>query len=116
MHDFIIGRSPVGAAAGGRQRQVKAFAAQNGVDGSMTGAAGADPQKQVDISRMLIAEKPNAITVAPNSPEALEGVLKQARAAGIKVVTHEAGTAEHRCRHRGIRQRRLRLVSDGSAK
>src|SRR5215510_10528591 len=69
---------------------IKQFAAQNGVDATMTGAADADPQKQADIIRKLIAEKPDAITVVPNSPEALEEVLKQARAAGIKVVTHEA--------------------------
>ena len=69
---------------------IKQFAAQNGVDATMTGAADADPEKQADIIRKLIAEKPNAITVVPNSPEALEEVLKQARAAGIKVVTHEA--------------------------
>jgi simple sugar transport system substrate-binding protein len=57
---------------------IKQFAAQNGVDATMTGAADADPQKQADIIRKLIAEKPNAITVVPNSPEALEEVLKQA--------------------------------------
>jgi len=72
------------------EKGIKQFAAQNGVDATMTGAADADPQKQADIIRKLIAEKPDAITVVPNSPEALEGVLKQARAAGIKVVTHEA--------------------------
>src|SRR5215510_1013212 len=70
---------------------IRPFAAQNGVDATMIGADDADPQKQADIIRKLIAEKPNAITVVPNSPEALEEVLKQARAAGIKVVTHEAG-------------------------
>ena len=70
---------------------IKQFAAQNGVDATMTGADDADPQKQADIIRKLIGEKPDAITVVPNSPEALEEVLKQARAAGIKVVTHEAG-------------------------
>jgi simple sugar transport system substrate-binding protein len=69
---------------------IKQFAAQNGVDATMTGADDADPQKQADIIRKLIAEKPDAITVVPNSPEALEEVLKQARTAGIKVVTHEA--------------------------
>jgi len=69
---------------------IKQFAAQNGVDATMTGADDADPRKQADIIRKLIAEKPNAITVVPNSPEALEEVLKEARAAGIKVVTHEA--------------------------
>ena len=70
---------------------IKQFAAQNGVDATMTGAPDADPKKQADIIRKLIKEKPNAITVVPNSPEALEDVLKEARAAGIKVVTHEAG-------------------------
>lgn len=69
---------------------IKQFAAQNNVDATMTGASDADPQKQAEIIRKLIAEKPNAITVVPNSPEVLEGVLKQAREAGIKVVTHEA--------------------------
>jgi simple sugar transport system substrate-binding protein len=70
---------------------IKQFAAQNGVVATMVGAEDADPQKQADIIRKLIGEKPHAITVVPNSPEALEKVLKEARAAGIKVVTHEAG-------------------------
>src|SRR5687768_1842000 len=61
------------------QEGIKQFAAQNGVDATMIGAADADPQKQADIIRKLIGEKPNAITVVPNSPEALEEVLKQAR-------------------------------------
>jgi simple sugar transport system substrate-binding protein len=73
------------------EQGIKQFAAQNGVDATMTGAADADPGKQADIIRKLIKEKPNAITVVPNSPEALEDVLKEARTAGIKVVTHEAG-------------------------
>ncbi|MGE5833461.1 MAG: autoinducer 2 ABC transporter substrate-binding protein [Acidobacteriota bacterium] len=72
------------------EQGIRQFAAQNGVDATMTGAADADPQKQADIIRKLIAEKPDAITVVPNSPEGLEEVLKQARAARIKVVTHEA--------------------------
>src|SRR5262245_57352349 len=72
------------------EQGIKQFASQNGVDATMTGAADADPRKQAEIIRKLIAEKPNAITVVPNSPEALEDVLKQAREAGIKVVTHEA--------------------------
>jgi simple sugar transport system substrate-binding protein len=69
---------------------IRQFAAQYKVDATMTGADNADPQKQVDIIRKLIEQKPDAITVVPNSPEALEEVLKRARAEGIKVVTHEA--------------------------
>src|SRR5262249_169004 len=72
------------------EQGIKQFAAQTGIDATMTGAADADPQKQADVIRKLIAERPAAITVVPNSPEALEEVLKQARDAGIKVVTHEA--------------------------
>jgi len=72
------------------EQGIKQFAAQTGIDATMTGAADADPQKQADVIRKLIAERPSAITVVPNSPEALEEVLKQARDAGIKVVTHEA--------------------------
>src|SRR5262245_2778245 len=72
------------------EQGIKEFAAENGVDATMIGADDADPQKQGDIIRKLIGEKPDAITVVPNSPEALEDVLKQARAAGMKVVTHEA--------------------------
>src|SRR6516164_8855810 len=73
------------------QEGINKFAAQTDINATMMGAADADPQKQAEIIRKLIAEKPNAITVVPNSPEALEEVLKKARAAGIKVVTHEAG-------------------------
>ncbi|MBS1806093.1 MAG: autoinducer 2 ABC transporter substrate-binding protein [Acidobacteria bacterium] len=70
---------------------IRKFGVENGIEATMTGAADADPQKQAQIIRKLISEKPSAITVVPNSPEALEGVLKEAREAGIKVVTHEAG-------------------------
>ena len=72
------------------EQGIKQFAAQTGVDATMTGAADADPQKQADVIRKLVTERPSAVTVVPNSPKALEEVLKQAREAGIKVVTHEA--------------------------
>jgi simple sugar transport system substrate-binding protein len=72
------------------EKGIKQFAAQAGIDATLVGAADADPQKQAEIIGKLIAEKPSAITVVPNSPEALEDVLKRARESGIKVVTHEA--------------------------
>ena len=46
--------------------------------------------QQIQIIQDLIPQKPTAITVVPNSPEALQNVLGQARAQGIKVVSHEA--------------------------
>jgi simple sugar transport system substrate-binding protein len=62
------------------QDGIKQFAAQNDVDAIMTGASDADPEKQADIIRKLIAEKPNAITVVPNTPEVLASHMRWATA------------------------------------
>ena len=74
---------------------IKDIATQTGVQASQIGADDASPEKQVKLIQDLIAQKPDAITVVPNSPESLEGVLKQAQAAGIKVVTHEASNQQN---------------------
>lgn len=68
---------------------VKAFAKRTGIDARQEGADDVSPEKQVKIVQDLIAQRPTAITVVPNSPEALSSVLKQARDQGIKVVSHE---------------------------
>lgn len=69
---------------------VNAFAEETGIDARQDGGDDASPEKQVAIIQNLIAQAPTAITVVPNSPEALESVLADARAAGIIVVSHEA--------------------------
>ena len=69
---------------------IKAFGQRTGVDARMDGADTASPEKQIAIIQNLIAQKPTAITVVPNSPTATESVLKSAREQGIVVVTHEA--------------------------
>jgi simple sugar transport system substrate-binding protein len=74
---------------------IKEFATDTGAQATMTGADDASPEKQIKIIQDLIAQRPTAITVVPNSPEALEGVLKQAQSAGIKVVTHEASNQQN---------------------
>ena len=66
------------------------FAKRTGVHTSQEGGDDTSPQKQVQLIADLIPRHPTAITVVPNSPEALENVLGQARAQGIKVVSHEA--------------------------
>lgn len=66
------------------------FAARTGVRTRQEGADDTDPEKQRQIIADLIPQKPTAITVVPNSPEALQEVLGQARGQGIKVVSHEA--------------------------
>ena len=69
---------------------VKEWGAANGYDTRTEGGTDVSPEKQIQIIQDLIAQKPAAITVVPNSPEALSAVLEQARAQGIKVVSHEA--------------------------
>jgi simple sugar transport system substrate-binding protein len=72
------------------EQGIKQFAAQTGVNATMTGAADADPQKQADIIRKLIEEKPGRDHGSPEFSRGPRRVLKQAREAGIKVDTHEA--------------------------
>lgn len=69
---------------------VNAFAERTGIDARQEGGDDASPEKQVQIIQDLIAQSPTAITVVPNSPEALETVLASAREQGIIVVAHEA--------------------------
>lgn len=66
------------------------FARRTGVQTSQEGADDTSAQKQAQLIADLIARRPTAITVVPNSVDALEEVLGQARAQGITVVSHEA--------------------------
>ncbi|MEO8530669.1 MAG: substrate-binding domain-containing protein [Deltaproteobacteria bacterium] len=61
-----------------------------GDDASMIGPTSADPALQVRAIEDLIAQGVNAIGVVPNDANVLEPVLKKARDAGIKVITHES--------------------------
>lgn len=61
-----------------------------GVDAFMVGPTSADPALQVRAIEDLIAQGVDVIGVVPNDAEVLEPVLKKAREAGIKVVTHES--------------------------
>lgn len=74
---------------------IKDYAKQTTVQASMQGADDASPEKQAKLIQDAIATRPDAITAVPNSPEALEGVLKQAMSSGIKVVTHEASNQQN---------------------
>ncbi len=69
---------------------VDEWAKETGLDARQEGADDASPEKQIQIIQDLIAQSPAAITVVPNSPEALANVLKDARDKGIIVVAHEA--------------------------
>lgn len=74
---------------------VKQYAADTGQNASQVGPASADAALQVQMIEDLIAKKVDAITVVPNSPEALEPVLAKALGQGIKVVGHEASSLKN---------------------
>ncbi|MEN8249784.1 MAG: substrate-binding domain-containing protein [Bacteroidota bacterium] len=64
-----------------------------GVDAFMIGPTSADPALQVRAIEDLIARKVDVIGVVPNDAKVLEPVLKKARNAGIKVITHESSVS-----------------------
>lgn len=69
---------------------VKRFAEDYGVNAFQIGPSEADAALQVQMIEDLIAQGVDAITVVPNSVEALEPVLKKAMDRGIIVIVHEA--------------------------
>ncbi|KAG8153454.1 substrate-binding domain-containing protein [Burkholderia catarinensis] len=69
---------------------IRKRADQLGVKAFMVGPTSADPALQVRAIEDLIAQKVDVIGVVPNDAEVLEPVLQRARAAGIKVITHES--------------------------
>ena len=69
---------------------IKERAKALGVKAFMVGPTSADPALQVRAIEDLIAQHVDVIGVVPNDAEVLEAVLQRARAAGIKVITHES--------------------------
>lgn len=68
---------------------IKKRAEELGVNAEMIGPTSADPALQVQAIEDLIAKGVDVIGVVPNDEAALEPVLKKARDAGIKVISHE---------------------------
>jgi simple sugar transport system substrate-binding protein len=69
---------------------IKKAAGQYNSDAWMIGPTQADAAQQVSAIEDLIARKVDVIGIVPNDAAALEPVCKRARAAGIKVLTHES--------------------------
>ena len=74
---------------------VKRFGRETGHDCFLVGPAKADAAEQVQLIENLIARRVDALCVVPFSVEALEPVLKKARARGIVVVVHEASSQKN---------------------
>lgn len=69
---------------------IKKEAAKEGITAWQVGPTTQDPAQQVKAIEDLIAQKVDVIGVVPVDPAALEPVLKKAKDAGIKVITHES--------------------------
>jgi simple sugar transport system substrate-binding protein len=74
---------------------IRKRADQLGVKAFMVGPTSADPALQVRAIEDLIAQRVDVIGVVPNDAKVLEPVLQRARAAGIKVITHESPNQEN---------------------
>jgi simple sugar transport system substrate-binding protein len=69
---------------------IKKASKQFDADAWMIGPTQADAAQQVSAIEDLIARKVDVIGIVPNDAAALEPVCKRAKAAGIKVLTHES--------------------------
>jgi simple sugar transport system substrate-binding protein len=74
---------------------VAQYAKDTGQNASQVGPASADAALQIQMVEDLIAKKADAITVVPNSPEAMEPVLKKALSRDIVVVGHEGSNLQN---------------------
>ena len=69
--------------AGGK----KAMADIPGLKWTMEGPVDADPTQQADIVRKYIQQKVDVLIIAPNDPDSMAPIIKEAEAAGIHVAT-----------------------------
>ncbi|MEW9547121.1 rhamnose ABC transporter substrate-binding protein [Nonomuraea sp. NPDC050783] len=70
-----------------------AAAKEFGGTGKEVGPSDASASSQVSYINTLIQQKQDAIVISANDPDAVVPALKQARAAGIKVVSYDSDTA-----------------------
>lgn len=74
---------------------VNKFAADTGINAFQKGPAETDATQQAQVIKDLIAQGVDAIGVVPVDPGVIEPVLKEARDAGIVVVTHEGASQQN---------------------
>jgi ribose transport system substrate-binding protein len=72
----------------------KEAAQRLGVDLTVTGPDQFAPAQQIPLLNAVVAKKPDAILIAPTDAKALQAPLKQAAAAGIKIVLVDTTLAD----------------------
>ena len=74
------------------------------IDFLYTGPAAANSDEQVRMVDDLLAQKPDAIIIAPMNPEAIVPMARKAKTSGIKVVTYDADVADPTARQWFVNQ------------
>jgi len=74
------------------------------IDFLYTGPTVANSDEQIRMVDDLVAQKPDAIIIAPTNPEAMVPVAKKAKASGIKVITYDADVADRTARQWFVNQ------------
>jgi ABC-type sugar transport system substrate-binding protein len=74
------------------------------IDFLYTGPTVANTDEQIRMVDDLVAQKPDAIIIAPTNPEAMVPVAKKAKASGIKVITYDADVADRTARQWFVNQ------------
>src|SRR5437773_3727711 len=74
------------------------------IDCLYTGPSVANTDEQIRIIDDLVAQKPDAIIIAPNHADALVPVAKKAKTSGIKVIAYDADVADPTARQWFVNQ------------
>jgi rhamnose transport system substrate-binding protein len=65
-----------------------------GIDSLHTGPTVANSDEQIRMVDDLVAQKPDAIIIAPSNSDAMVPVAKKAKASGVKVITYDADVTD----------------------
>jgi rhamnose transport system substrate-binding protein len=74
------------------------------IDFLYTGPTAANSDEQIRMIDDLVAQKPDAIIIAPSNPEAMVPVANKAKASGVKVITYDADVADPTARQWFVNQ------------
>ena len=90
---------------------------ENGVaiDFVYTGPSAANTDEQIRMIDDLVAQKPDAIIIAPNNADALVPVAKKAKTSGVKVITYDADVADPAARQWFVNQGTFTLAGQRSS-
>src|SRR5437016_6006555 len=86
-------RSRAAAEKGAKEAVAELKGKGVAIDFHYTGPSVANTDEQIRMIDDLLAQKPDAIIIAPNNAEGLVSEAKKAETAGIKVLTYDADVA-----------------------